>query len=344
MSRVFRQGMLLLGLFVLAAATSAVTAQAPPAPPPMPPTPVTPPATAVAATVNGQPIMEMAVFRALRPVPDAKKGEARAEILNFLIDNLLVDQHLRGLKVEVDKKDVDARVDEMRAQLKRQNLEFEKVLRDMMLTEDELRTHITAELRWEKHVAAQATEPILRDLFAKNPEMFDGSMVHARHILLSPPAGDAKAGEDAKAKLLGIRKTVDDEVAKSLAKMPTTTDAAARDKERTRLTEETFSTLAKTHSACPSKVQGGDIGWFARTGHMVEPFARAAFALKPYEMSPVVTTQFGHHLILTVERRPGSEKKFEEVKDDVKDVFAGRLREALVAQLRQTAKITVTPK
>ncbi|MBY0528205.1 MAG: peptidylprolyl isomerase [Gemmataceae bacterium] len=344
MCRTIVQG-LLLGLFVLLG-TSA-TAQdkgAPPkgAPTPTPPVSAAPPANAIAATVNGQHVMELAVYRALRAVPDAKKGEARPEILGFLIDNVLIDQHLRALNIPVDTKDVDARVDEMRTQLKRQNLDFDKVLKDMMLTADELRTHITAELRWEKYIATQATEPILRDVYAKNPDMFDGSMVHARHILLTAPANDAKANENAKAQLLAIRKQVEDEVAKGMAKVPPTADPAARDKEKAKITEDTFAAIAKGRSACPSKDQGGDIGMFQRTGHMVEPFARAAFALKPYEMSGVVTTQFGHHLILTTERRPGAEKKFEEVKDDVKDVYAGRLRESLIAQQRQSAKIQMT--
>ena len=52
---------------------------------------------------------------------------------------------------------------------------------------------------------------------------------------------------------------------------------------------------------------------------MVEPFAKAAFALKPYEMSEVVKSPFGYHLILTVERKPGREVKFEDMKDVAKE-------------------------
>ena len=47
---------------------------------------------------------------------------------------------------------------------------------------------------------------------------------------------------------------------------------------------------------------------------MVEPFAKAAFALKPYEMTDVVATEFGYHLILVTARKQGTPKKFEEVK------------------------------
>lgn len=308
-----------------------------PAPPPAPTPP--PPPTAVAATVNGQQVMEMAVYRALRAVPDNKKAEARVEVLNFLIDNVLIEQYLKKQKIEVDPKDVDARVNEMREQLKKEKLEFVKVLQDMFLTEAELREHMTAELRWEKFVNAQATEPVLKDLFAKNMDMFDGSLVHARHILLTP-ASDAKSTADARALLQGIRPQLDAAVNQALAKLPANSDNLARQKERTRVMEETFGAYAKQHSACPSKERGGDVDWFPRVGSMVEPFAKAAFALKPGEVSDVVQTPFGLHLILCVDRKPGKEVKFEEARDMVKDVYAGKMREALVAQLRPAAKIT----
>lgn len=324
---------------ILGLGVAALLAQAPP-PADFPP----PPAAAVAATVDGQPIPELAVYRALRPVPAAKRAEARAEIMNFLIDNKLIDTYLKTLNMPVDAKDIDNKLDEMRNQLKRQNLEFAKVLKDMYLTEEELKQHVTAELRWEKYVAGQATEPKLRELFAQAPDMFDGSMVHAKHILLTP-ANDPRANEEAKAQILAIRKAVEDEVARGLAKMPPTADNLAKEKERTKLIDEAFAVQAKQKSACPSKEQGGDVGFFPRAGTMVEPFAKAAFGLKPYEMSGVVSTQFGQHLILTIERRPGAkETKFEDVKDDVRDVYAVRLREGLIAQLKSKAKIVVTPK
>ena len=76
---------------------------------------------------------------------------------------------------------------------------------------------------------------------------------------------------------------------------------------------------------------------------MVAPFANAAFALKPYEMSDVVTTPFGYHLILCIERKPGREVKFDDpkVKEMVKEVFFDRLHENTSRQLRAQAKIVV---
>lgn len=66
---------------------------------------------------------------------------------------------------------------------------------------------------------------------------------------------------------------------------------------------ESFATLATQFSQDPgSAVQGGDLGFFSR-GRMVEQFEAAAFALEPGQMSPVVETPFGYHIILLEEKR-----------------------------------------
>src|SRR2546426_902413 len=72
-------------------------------------------------------------------------------------------------------------------------------------------------------------------------------------------------------------------------------------------------------------------------------FATSAFALKPFEISDVVTTQFGLHLILLLDSRAGKDVKFEQAKSDVKEVYCDRLRESLVTYLRQRGKIVINP-
>src|SRR5947209_4586300 len=84
-----------------------------PAPPPAA-APAPPPANAVAVTVNGQPIPELAVWRGLKRGPPARLAEARPEILNFLIDNTLIDQYLTQLPVAVEAKEVDAKIQEVK--------------------------------------------------------------------------------------------------------------------------------------------------------------------------------------------------------------------------------------
>jgi len=77
-----------------------------------------------------------------------------------------------------------------------------------------------------------------------------------------------------------------------------------------------FAELAKKYSDDGSKEQGGDLSWFTH-GQMVAEFDTAAFALKPKELSGVVTSQFGYHIIQTLEKDPAKLKPFEEVKDEL---------------------------
>ena len=75
-----------------------------------------------------------------------------------------------------------------------------------------------------------------------------------------------------------------------------------------------FADLAKKNSDDPgSGQQGGDLGWVVR-GQTVPDFEKAAFSLKPGELSGVVTTEYGYHIIQVMEKEPARVKPFEEVK------------------------------
>src|SRR5262245_61601908 len=91
-----------LGIFVSLVLTSTVFADAPPA---------ASAKTKVAAAVNGRPITEAAVERALKPVAPESRAKARPEVINFLVENALVDLYLELLKVAVESKEVDAQID-----------------------------------------------------------------------------------------------------------------------------------------------------------------------------------------------------------------------------------------
>ena len=63
---------------------------------------------------------------------------------------------------------------------------------------------------------------------------------------------------------------------------------------------EKFSSIAKDVSLCPSKKRGGDLGTFGR-GQMVKEFEKTAFALDKGQISGIVKTQFGYHIIKRLE-------------------------------------------
>ena len=325
-----------------APAPAAQPAPPPPAPPPSTPQEPPPPASAVAATVNGQPISEIAVYRALLRQPPARRAALRAEVINFLVENALVDQYLEQAKVTVDPKDVDKRFEESKDDIVKSYGDFKKVLASLHITEADLRTQILCVLRFEKFTAQYATDKALRDFFAANKAMFDASQVKARHILLKAAAKDPAAVEQARAKLLTLKKQIDEQIAAGL-KAVAAQDNLAREKARIKLLDEAFAAAAAKESDCPSKSAGGELGWFPRAGRMVEPFAKAAFALKPFEMSEPVATDFGVHLILVTEQKPGRETQFEKLQEIVKEVYVDRLRETLVARLRPSARITINP-
>jgi peptidyl-prolyl cis-trans isomerase C len=79
-----------------------------------------------------------------------------------------------------------------------------------------------------------------------------------------------------------------------------------------------FADIAKEKSTDKtSGAKGGDLGMFGQ-GRMVPEFERAAFALKPNEISDVVKTQYGYHIILVVERKEGERRPFDQVKEQIK--------------------------
>ena len=103
-----------------------------------------------------------------------------------------------------------------------------------------------------------------------------------------------------------------------------------------------FAEEAKKHSDCPSGAQGGSLGWFGR-GMMVPEFDKVAFEMKKGEVSGIVTTEFGYHIIYKADERGGGQQTIVDVHDQIKDLLRhearGKAMDAYVADLREKATI-----
>jgi parvulin-like peptidyl-prolyl isomerase len=298
-----------------------------------------------AAIVNGEAILESAVQRELRFAAPEDLPKLRPAIVNNLVDLLLIEQYLRAAKVDAPTTEVEARMKKMQDEAKTQgNLELPQLLTKLGVTESELRTMVTADLRWENFVKSQADDMKLEQFFTNNKVMFDGSKVHGHHILLAVKAGAAPADKAAaQAKLRQLKGDIEKRAAELNGKTDPSADTVTKSKAKLQAIETAFAEVAEKNSDCPSKKNGGDLGWFPRLGRMVENFAAAAFILEPGQMSDVVETQFGFHLILVTEKMPGKEVKFAQLKEETREVYGERLRQVMAPQLRQRAQISITP-
>lgn len=318
---------LVRAVFASMAVGGSVLAQAPTIPAPV--------ATEkAAAMVNGRPIPESMVERALKPVAKENRERARIDIVGFLIENALVDQYLELLKVAVDPKDVATQFETFKKDVADAKQNLADVLKKMEVTEDELKKEIHNQLRWDKFVAAQVTDEKLKRLFETSPEIFDGTTVRARHILITPATQDEAGRAAALAKATQIKAGLEKALAVAAADTPAGADALTKQKHLQKATETAFAAAARENSSCKSKHDGGDLGEFPRMGLMVEPFAKAAFAAKPFEMTAPVQSPFGYHLILVTNRNNGQKPDFDKVKQGVAEVYAAKLREAIVDKMR----------
>lgn len=233
-----------------------------------------------------------------QPLAPEEMQQAEAAALDQLAAAELLYQE--GVKMTIDglDKKIAEKVAQNRAKFKSE-AEFAEALKSVDMTAKDMdeftRKEIVISNYIEKEFTAKsaATEAEVKKFYDENVDQYfkKPEMVRASHVLISVDA-NASAEDKKKAK----------EKAEAVLK-------------RIKGGED-FAAVAKAESTCPSFSQGGDLGVFGR-GQMVESFENAAFALKPGEVSGLVESQFGFHVIKVTEKQESTTEKLENVKDKI---------------------------
>ena len=310
----------LAALSILSLAT-ALSAQ-PPTPPPAAP-PQTPPDDAPAAIVNGKPVPVGHVLEAFRrtrvsqqALTDAQRTQYLEYMRDVLVDAELVRQFLNQHEVAAHKQAVDEHIAKFRTKLESEGRTLEQFLAEQGITAARMRDDLEEIHRWQQYIDGNTTPKALQTYFEANRAAFDGSQVRASHILVTADEdAPSETKEQAKRKIEAIRAQLAD--------------------------GSGFAELATKYSDCPSKQAGGDLDFFPRKGVMAEPFAAAAYALKQGEVSQPVQTQFGYHLIMVTDRKPGKDVQYADFVEPVKAMYAAEMREKVVEQMRQSSQVEI---
>lgn len=185
---------------------------------------------------------------------------------------------------------------------------------------------ITREISVQLMIRKWADEKIRPTIKVSDEELKENSAafnrpekVAAAHILIKYDAG-ADEGE---------KKTAREKAAKILEQLKAGGD---------------FAKLAKENSDCPSKANGGDLGSFGK-GQMVPEFENAAFGLKAGELSGVVETKFGCHIIKCGEHIAAGTPPMSEIKEEITQQVTDRKMndtiEALLEDMRKQAAVKI---
>ena len=100
---------------------------------------------------------------------------------------------------------------------------------------------------------------------------------------------------------------------------------------------EDFAQVAKEYSEDSTASNGGELGTFGR-GQMVSEFENAAFSMKPGEISDIIKTQYGYHIIKVTER-VDEQKSYDDVKDEIKSTLASQEYSKYIEKIEKNTKI-----
>ncbi len=282
-----------------------------------------PPQVKTVAHVNGEAIAaaDLQAMLDARPSPvpltQAQQRELRQAALDMLVDDVLMRQFLRKSALPAQPVEIQREIDELKKVLEKKTMSLEQFLRENKQTEEQFRQDVAARVLWKHYLAARFPEAETRNYYEVNKVLFDKVFVHASHILvkMAPSASPAEK-QNAQNKLETIRNEI----------MSGKLD---------------FAEAARKYSDCPSKEKGGDIGSFPYKFVVVEPFAKAAFAMKKGDISGIVVTDFGLHLIKVTDRTQSETTTYEPTKESVREIMAQDmdLYQTILAEQRKAARI-----
>ncbi|RAL25443.1 hypothetical protein DL240_04325 [Lujinxingia litoralis] len=255
-------------------------------------------------------------------VPAQMLDMLKAQTVDLAIDHYLVESTLEEANVVATKEDVDKLFNEFRERFPNEAM-FNGYLQQMGLNQEMVRENMARDARLEKYLESKyGLEVPAEDVetyYNEHTERFTRpDEVRARHILIKVERGaDDEAVATARAKAQEILE---------LAK------AEGAD----------FEALAREHSEGPTAPRGGDLGFFGK-GRMVPEFSEVAFGMEPNQVSDLVRTQFGFHIIQLVEKRDAAVATLDEVKDDIEVELRHELRVRLfqrfLTELREGATV-----
>ena len=238
--------------------------------------------TKVLATVGKVEITDEKVNSILSRYPGLKGSQLasfRKRILGRLIQQELMQAYLRTAPCPADKLAETKKM--LTEKLKAYNVTLEQYLARQGKTEADLRADVAMQALRQQVASKEKIDALIK---SSPVAYFDGTELNASHILImSPPYASQADKAKARQKLTEIAGQIKDG-------------------------KVTFEAAAKMHSACPSRKDGGALGRDFTFEVMDLGFSKAAFALKVNELSGIVTSGFGFHLIKVTKRVEGTGK------------------------------------
>ena len=260
------------------------------------------------------------------------KTQLRKNMLEQLVIEHLMMAEAKQNKIEVSTKEVE---DEIKKQLAGQNMsieDFKELLKAYGTSYEEQEEQVKDRLFFTKLIDQKiagetkvVTVDEARKFYDENTEQFETpAQTRTSHILISTESDDPNSDPN-QVKAAALAKTED-----LLKQIKGGSD---------------FAELAKENSICPSGKSGGDLGLQPK-GALVPEYENAAAALELGQVSDVVETQFGYHIIKLTGQQDANTVSFDEARDDIllrlTDMQKGQLVQAYIAELLSNAKITYT--